>query len=70
MGSHRNDRLRKHREAVQLAGLRLAQLWVPDTRQPSFAALCREQSARLLNDPQESQMLELIEVNSGHTGWR
>jgi Protein of unknown function (DUF3018) len=65
MASQTNDRLRKHREAM-----RLVQLWVPDTRQPSFAALCREQSARLLNDPQESQMLELIEVNSDHTGWR
>ncbi len=70
MASHRNDRLRKHREAVQLAGLHLVQLWVTDTRQPSFAALCREQSARLLNDPQETEMLELIEVNSDHRGWR
>ena len=65
-----NDRVRKHREAMRLAGLRLAQLWVPDTRQPSFSALCREQSASLLNDPQETEMLELIEVTSDHKGWR
>ncbi len=63
-----NDRVKKHREAMRLAGLRLVQLWVPDTRQPSFAALCREQSARLLNDPQETEMLELIEVVSDHKG--
>ncbi len=63
MASQTNDRLRKHREAM-----RLVQLWVPDTRQPSFAALCREQSARLLNDPQETEMLELIEVVSDHKG--
>lgn len=68
MASHRNDRLRKHREAIRLAGLRLVQLWVPDTRHPSFATLCREQSARLLNDPQETEMLELIEVVSDHKG--
>ncbi len=55
---------------MRLAGLRLVQLWVPDTRQPSFAALCREQSASLLNDPKEVEILELIEVNSDHTGWR
>ncbi len=55
---------------MRLAGLRLAQLWVPDTRQPSFAALCREQSARLANDPQETEILAWIEVNSDHTGWR
>ena len=70
MASPINDRVRKHREAMRLAGLRLVQLWVPDTRQPSFAALCREQSARLLNDPQETEMLELIEVTSDHKGWR
>ncbi len=65
-----NDRVKKHREAMRLAGLRLVQLWVPDTRHPSFAALCREQSARLLNDHQETEMLELIEVISDHKGWR
>ena len=70
MASPINDRVRKHREAMRLAGLRLVQLWVPDTRQPSFAALCREQSASLLNDPQETEMLELIEVTSDHKGWR
>jgi hypothetical protein len=70
MASPINDRVRKHREAMRLAGLRLAQLWVPDTRQPSFAALCREQSASLLNDPQETEMLDLIEVTSDHKGWR
>ena len=70
MASPINDRVRKHREAMRLAGLRLVQLWVPETRHPSFAALCREQSARLLNDPQETEMLELIEVTSDHKGWR
>ena len=70
MASPINDRVRKHREAMRLAGLRLVQLWVPDTRQLSFAALCREQSASLLNDPQEIEMLELIEVTSDHKGWR
>ncbi len=70
MATPTNDRVRKHREAIRLAGLRLVKLWAPDTRHPSFAAVCREQSARLLNDPQESQMLELIEVISDHKGWR
>ena len=69
MASQTNDPVRKHREAMRLVGLRLVQLWVPDTRQPSFAVLCRVQSARLLNDPQETEMLELIEVTSDHKGW-
>jgi hypothetical protein len=46
------------------------QLWVPDTRQASFAALCREQSARLANDPQETEILEWIEDISDQKGWR
>lgn len=65
-----NDRVRKHREALRMAGLRPVQLWVPDTRQASFAAQCREQSARLVNDPQETEMLGLIEVTCDHNGWR
>ncbi len=65
-----NDRVKKHREAMRLSGLRLVKLWAPDTRHPSFAALCREQSTRLVNDHQETEILELIEVISDHKGWR
>jgi hypothetical protein len=70
MATPTNDRVRKHREALRMAGLRPVQLWVPDTRQASFAALCREQSARLANDPQETEILEWIEGLSDQKGWR
>lgn len=39
-----NDRVRKHRDALRMAGLRPVQIWVPDTRRPGFAAECRRQS--------------------------
>ncbi len=68
MAPHRNDRLRKYREAIRLAVLRRVQGWVPNTRPPSLSTPCREQSARLLYDPQETEMLELIEVVSDHKG--
>ena len=47
--AHVNSRVRKHRDALRLAGLRLAglrpvQIWVPDTRRPDFAEECRGQS--------------------------
>jgi Protein of unknown function (DUF3018) len=42
--THVNARVQKHRDAQRTAGLRLLQLWVPDTRQPDFAAQCRRQS--------------------------
>ena len=70
MGTPTNDRVRKHREALRMAGLRPVQLWVPDTRRPSFAALCREQSAKLTKDPQETEILEWIEDISDQKGWR
>ncbi len=70
MATPTNDRVRKHREALRMAGLRPVQLWVPDTRQASFAALCREQSARLTNDPQETEILQWIEDISDQKGWR
>jgi hypothetical protein len=42
--AHVNARVKKHREALRMAGLRPVQIWVPDTRQPNFAAECRRQS--------------------------
>ena len=39
-----NARVRKHRDALRMAGLRPVQLWVPDTRRPDFAQECRRQS--------------------------
>lgn len=39
-----NARVQKHRDALRMSGLRLVQIWVPDTRRPDFAAECRRQS--------------------------
>lgn len=42
--AHVNSRVQKHRDALRMAGLRLVQIWVPDTRRPDFAEECRRQS--------------------------
>ena len=42
--THVNARVQKHRDALRRAGLRLVQIWVPDTRRPDFAQECRRQS--------------------------
>lgn len=42
--THVNARVQKYRDAQRMAGLRLVQLWVPDTRRPDFAAECQRQS--------------------------
>ncbi|MFH7321140.1 antitoxin MazE family protein [Desulfurivibrio sp. D14AmB] len=62
-------RVRKHREGLRKAGLRPVQIWVPDTRKPSFAKECRRQSAMLLNDPDEREVLNWIETGTDVTGW-
>jgi hypothetical protein len=41
--AHVNQRVKKHRDALRMAGLRPVQIWVPDTRRPDFAEECRRQ---------------------------
>lgn len=55
-----SERVRGYRTRKQAAGLRLIQLWVPDTRSRRFAAECRRQSRLLKGDPAEADALEFI----------
>lgn len=55
------ERMRRHRARRQAAGLRLIQLWVPDTRSKHFAAECKRQCRLLKGDPAETDALEFIE---------
>ena len=58
-----NTRVQKHREALRRAGLRPVQLWVPDTRQPDFAAECRRQSRQVaLADRSATDMQDLMDA--------
>lgn len=54
------ERMKSYRVRQRAAGLRLVQLWVPDTRSPVFAAECRRQSALLQGDAAESEALAFI----------
>jgi hypothetical protein len=53
--------MKGYRARKQASGLRLIQLWVPDTRSKRFAAECKRQSRLLRNDPAEAETLEFIE---------
>ena len=55
------ERMRGYRARKQAAGLRLIQLWVPDTRSRLFAAECRRQCRLLTGDAAEAGALEFIE---------
>lgn len=54
------ERMRGYRTRKQAAGLRLVQLWVPDTRSKRFAAECKRQSRLLKGDPAEADALDFI----------
>lgn len=54
------DRMKRYRSRKQATGLRLVQLWVPDTRSPRLAAECRRQSRLLKGDPAETAALDFI----------
>ena len=45
MASSVTARVQKRRDVMRAAGLRPIQIWVPDTRRPSFAEECRRQSS-------------------------
>jgi hypothetical protein len=63
-------RVQKRRDALRKAGLRPVQLWVPDTRRPSFAEECHRQSAALSDDAHEKDVLDWIETATDTEGWR
>ena len=64
------ERVHKRRQALRKAGLRPIQLWVPDTRRPSFAKECRRQSGLLRHDPHDVEILDWIERAADTEGWK
>jgi hypothetical protein len=55
------ERMKGYRARKQANGLRLIQLWVPDTRSKRFAAECRRQSQIVSASPSEAEDLAFIE---------
>lgn len=49
------ERVKAHRRRMREQGMRLVQIWVPDTRTPEFAAEARRQSALLAASPNERE---------------
>ena len=70
MGTPVTARVQKRRDALRMAGLRPVQIWVPDTRRPSFAEECHRQSAALINDKHEQEILEWAVSSADTEGWR
>ena len=69
--AHVNSRVQKHREALRMAGLRPVQIWVPDTRRPDFAQVCRRQSQRVAqSDAADTDMQQFMDAALAEVdGW-
>lgn len=50
-----------HRARMRAQGMRLLQIWVPDTRSPEFAKEARRQSRAVARSPQEAEDIAFIE---------
>ena len=62
--------VQRYRQRMRQAGLRLVQLWVPDTRAPGFVEECRRQSrAAARNKRAESEVMTWIEAHEDPEGW-
>jgi hypothetical protein len=50
-----------YRARMRAAGLRLVQIWVPDSRAPGFAAKCRRQArAVAASDPAGDEIMHFV----------
>jgi hypothetical protein len=63
------ERVARHRKKMAGAGMRPIQIWVPDTRKPTFADECLRQSMMLIGDDHEREVLTFIEDATDTEGW-
>jgi hypothetical protein len=58
------EKARAYRERKRRQGLRLIQIWIPDTRSPEFAAEAHRQSLAIANSPHEKEDQAFIDAIS------
>ena len=58
------EKVKSHRERMRAKGLRLLQIWVPDTRSPRFAAEARRQGLAVARSPMEAEDQAFIDAIS------
>ncbi|SHI22322.1 antitoxin MazE family protein [Pollutimonas bauzanensis] len=66
-----NERVQKYRDTLRASGLRLVQLWVPDTRKAGFDEECRRQSRRIAQAERKDAKLDTFmdKALSDVDGW-
>lgn len=64
-----NSRVQKHRDAQRAAGLRLVQIWVPDTRRIGFAEECQRQCLIAAQADASNTSLQELMDSADADGW-
>jgi hypothetical protein len=64
-----NARVQKHRENLRNKGLKLVQIWVPDTNKKGFKEECRRQALLIKQDEQDLDIDAFIENSADLGGW-
>lgn len=59
-----SERVRAYRERMREQGLRLIQIWVPDTQDPEFSSEAHLQSLSVASSPQAADDQEFIDAIS------
>jgi hypothetical protein len=62
--SDSRERVRAHREKMRAQGMRLIQIWVPDTRSAAFLKEAKRQSALIAASPSEAEDQAFIDAVS------
>ena len=56
-----SKRMASYRQRMRAAGLRLVQIWVPDSRAPEFVAICQRQArAVAASDPAGDEIMRFV----------
>ena len=53
--------MKRYRARKRAAGMKLIQLWVPDTSSPAFRRRLNRQMERLRNHPSEMELLDFLD---------
>lgn len=61
MASTSAERVSDYRERLRRSGLRPVELWVPDTRDPNFAAEAQRQSRAVAEADRQSDIFEFLD---------
>ena len=68
MSTPSRPRVEAHRQRRRAEGLRLVQIWLPDTRTDAFRAEVRRQSEAVAMSPSESEDQAFIDAVSDLSG--